>query len=352
MIWFDGRISSLQNLSTTAGPNSRPANVDGRKIFAAASIFLVVASVLLAGLSPVLFSVAIVVVFGAPHNWVEFRYVLSRLPSRLGPFRGFFLTSFIGAILLCITEIVMMFLVQENAISVALARQLVLIWNEFLILWIFALSFSRYPKSLKETALIGGSLTAIMTEPGSLPPQVFTLAIVYVHPAVGLWIFERELRRTRKSWLKTYHLCMLTVPAAVLLLIFWLSGTTYDAAYARSLSELSGNVGTNLFKSASPAVLLAVYGFLQMVHYGVWVFAMPLATRSWERWRFDRLPALKNRLIVRTLCGYVFGLGAVALCAFWVGFKLDYASTMNLYVFLSTLHVLAEVPFMFWMCDS
>lgn len=64
--------------------------------FAAGFVALVVASAVFAGAVPVAFSIATVFLFAGPHNWLEARYVLGRLPARFGKLRGFFLLSAAG----------------------------------------------------------------------------------------------------------------------------------------------------------------------------------------------------------------------------------------------------------------
>src|ERR1700733_1746287 len=53
---------------------------------------------LLAGWMPLRFSIVTVFLFAGPHNWLEFRYFLTRLPARWGRLRGFFLLAFAGMI--------------------------------------------------------------------------------------------------------------------------------------------------------------------------------------------------------------------------------------------------------------
>jgi glycerol-3-phosphate dehydrogenase (NAD(P)+) len=63
---------------------------------AAATIALMAGAALLAGWAPLGFSIVTVFLFAGPHNWVELRYFLSRMPGRWGKLRGFFLFSFGG----------------------------------------------------------------------------------------------------------------------------------------------------------------------------------------------------------------------------------------------------------------
>src|SRR5262249_52194102 len=53
-----------------------------------------------AGWAPVQFSIATVFLFAGPHNWIEARYFLARLPGRWGRSRPFFALSIGGALAL------------------------------------------------------------------------------------------------------------------------------------------------------------------------------------------------------------------------------------------------------------
>jgi hypothetical protein len=41
------------------------------------------AAAMISACAPIALSMAIVFLFAGPHNWIEFRYFLSRLPARL-----------------------------------------------------------------------------------------------------------------------------------------------------------------------------------------------------------------------------------------------------------------------------
>src|SRR5207248_8121144 len=59
---------------------------------------LAAGAAVLAGGFPIGFSIATVFLFAGPHNWLEARYVLGRLPARVGKLRGFFLLSAAGIV--------------------------------------------------------------------------------------------------------------------------------------------------------------------------------------------------------------------------------------------------------------
>lgn len=63
------------------------------RVFAIVTLALMAAAALLAGWAPLGFSIVTVFLFAGPHNWIELRYFMARLPGRLGPLRGFFIVA-------------------------------------------------------------------------------------------------------------------------------------------------------------------------------------------------------------------------------------------------------------------
>src|SRR5262245_37855787 len=69
-------------------------------VFAAAATAVIAASCLLAGFAPLGFSIVTVFLFAGPHNWLEARYMLTRMPARWGPLTAYFTTGIAGVLLL------------------------------------------------------------------------------------------------------------------------------------------------------------------------------------------------------------------------------------------------------------
>src|SRR5262245_53945882 len=82
-------------LDSSSWGRSEPSSA---RTFAAITLGLAVAAAILAGWVPLGFSIVTVFLFAGPHNWIEFRYFLSRMPARWGRLRGFFLLG-IGGVL-------------------------------------------------------------------------------------------------------------------------------------------------------------------------------------------------------------------------------------------------------------
>src|ERR1051326_6434166 len=64
--------------------------------FAGVTLGLAALSAMMAGWAPLGFSIVTVFLFAGPHNWIELRYFMARMPARWGRLRGFFLFAFVG----------------------------------------------------------------------------------------------------------------------------------------------------------------------------------------------------------------------------------------------------------------
>jgi len=313
-----------------------------REVFSAASIIVIVACAVFAATAPTKASLIAFALFGGLHNFVEIRYFLSRFPSRLGPLKPFFITSVIGVSLLFTLELATIVLVRMRIISSHSLNPLWLIWNELLILWILALSAMRYRDSIRQI-LPGNIMIALLASVGNLlSPYLFTLSISYVHPLIGLWIMDRELLRSRKDWVNQYRCALMLVPVSAGCVVWWLQG-----------HSISGGIfGAPAFASAGSPMFVGLFAFLQMVHYGVWIFAIPIASQSWKRWRLESLAVLRGRPSLRRLAAMAICLGMLAVAVFWMGCAIDPQTTNEVYATIAIFHILAEVPLLFFMCES
>jgi hypothetical protein len=80
-----------------------------------------------------------------------------------------------------------------------------------------------------------------------------------------------------------------------------------------------------------------VHLFLEMLHYGVWIFALPLLGPKF--WDFKTAPKRSPRMML-----LIAGIAAVAIL--WLGFATNYTETRDLYFTIAMAHVLAEAPFL------
>jgi hypothetical protein len=183
-----------------------------------------------------------------------------------------------------------------------------------------------------------------------LAPEVFSLAIVYLHPLVALWFMDRHLARNRPAWLKSYRRVLVLIPFALALIVWRL-------AHVPSLPDNNGlfwritqHSGAELLPAVSSHMLVTVHLFLEILHYAVWLVALPLIGRSVgdsrRIWQLESIPVARHQRGFPTLIGGLLVLGVTAVVLLWVGFSVDYATTRDIYFTLAIAHVLAEAPFL------
>jgi hypothetical protein len=88
-----------------------------------------------------------------------------------------------------------------------------------------------------------------------------------------------------------------------------------------------------------------------MLHYGVWVLAIPLATAAFSRrrWRPENLPVAQKSKRMQYAVASLFLISSLLLLALWGGFIADYSATRDLYFTVAVFHILAEIPFLLWL---
>src|SRR6201999_3130611 len=100
------------------------------------------------------------------------------------------------------------------------------LWNTLLLLWIATLVWLRGKQKSGRNWSWAFPVAFAICAANWLAPEIFSLALVYLHPLVALWFLDRHLRRTRPEWLRAYHRCLALLPL-LLIAIFWkLGGAT------------------------------------------------------------------------------------------------------------------------------
>jgi hypothetical protein len=127
------------------------------------------------------------------------------------------------------------------------------------------------------------------------------------------------------------------LPFVLGVMIWRLSQTTPLADDNGLFWRITQHSGAQLLPQLSSHMLVSVHLFLEMLHYGVWILALPLlAPRFWDF-------GLKPKGFPRPAL-LVVGLLVVGIL--WVGFATDYTQTRDLYFTIAIAHVLAEAPFL------
>jgi hypothetical protein len=341
-------MERAENISMAVWPKTRAGertHVTAR-VFAAILIGSACLSASLASWLPLQASIITVFLFAGPHNWFELRYFLMRLPAKFGRSRNFFLVAFTGIGLLTVAYVSLPALYYANFWSGANWPTTIAIWNTCMLLWIAGLIILRGRQSYRRDWSWVMPIVFTLCALNWLAPELFSLAIVYAHPLVALWFLDRHLRRTKPEWLPTYRRCLLLLPIFIIVMGWQLARTTSLADDNGLFWRITQHAGAQLLPNVSSHLLVSMHVFLEMLHYGVWIIALPLIGATGAIWNVKTIPIANHsrgfpRLVRAILIG---GLFVVAIL--WFGFSANYALTRDLYFAVAMAHVLAEAPFL------
>ena len=174
-------------------------------------------------------------------------------------------------------------------------------------------------------------------------PFLWDQGIVYAHPLVAFWVLDRELRRHRPQWRPAYHLCLCCVPL-LLGLLWWRLADTPSLPGNDALSvRIAQHAGADVLQGISTHLLVATHTFLEMLHYAIWVVAIPVVA---VRWNLRAVPLARRSPGWRRAVLGLLGVGIVGVLLLWGCFLANYPLTRDVYFTVALLHVLAEVPFL------
>ena len=341
-------MERVENISNAAWPRatSRTRPRVSARSFAVILIASAVLSAAFASLLPLQASILTVFLFAGPHNWFELRYFLMRLPVRFGRSRNFFIVAFAGIGALTLGYVALPGLYYANVWSGANWPTAIATWNTLMILWIGALVLMRARQKTNRDWFWIVPIALALSAVNWMSPELFSLAIVYAHPLVALWFLDRHIRRTKPEWLATYRRCLMFLPLLLGGMLWQLSRTTSLADDNGLFWRITQHAGAELLPNISSHMLVSTHVFLEMLHYGVWIVALPLIGASGAIWNVKTIPAANHsrgfpKLIAALL---IFSLGVVAIL--WMGFSLNYSATRDVYFTIAIAHVLAEAPFL------
>ena len=279
--------------------------------FAAAMLTLVAAAAVLAGWFPLGFSIVIVFLFAGPHNWLEARYFMTRMPARWGRLRGFFTLGIAGVVGLTAGMVALPTLAAALGDDLETWRFLLAVWNSTLVLWAATLAAIRRGQNpRRQWAWLWPAAFGLITL-AWLWPVGWGIGLVYLHPLVALAFFDAEITRRRPDLRATWRWCLLAVPVAIVFLA-WRLGDAADLAGTDVLTaQITRHAGGGVVPHVSTHFLVAAHTFLEMLHYGIWCAAVSRlaggadgragrrrARRGGALGRVpDRLPAHPQRLL-------------------------------------------------------
>lgn len=313
---------------------------------AAGMLVLALAAALLAGWVPIIFSIVTVFLFAGPHNWLEARYFLSRLPARWGRLTPFFAFAFAGMFGLTAGAIALPWIGESLRLDDRGWQTAVAVWNSLLILWVAILIQMRMRQNPRRDWGWTLPVAFLLLAVNWMVPRWVSMALVYIHPLMALWLLDRELRRTRPEWRPVYHSCLLAVPLLLAALYAKLHNAPTLACDEALCGAITQHAGDGIFSGISNHFLVAAHTFLEMIHYGVWVIVIPLIGLRSAPWKLDNVPMARRGPAWRFGIIGLLLLGLAVALVLWLGFGADYVTTRYVYFQIALLHVLAEVPFL------
>jgi hypothetical protein len=341
-------LERTANIPLAAWSNAQPADRTrvSAKFFAVVLVASACLSAAFASWLPLQFSIVTVFLFAGPHNWFELRYFLMRLPARFGRSRNFFAVAFAGIFVLTVAYVSLPALYYTNLWSGDNWPSAIATWNTLLLLWLGALVLLRGKQNSRRDWSWALPVVFALCALNWLAPELFSLAIVYIHPLVALWFLDRHLRRTRPEWLRTYHRCLILLPLLIVGML-WQLGRTSSLVDDNGLFwRITQHAGANLLPNVSSHMLVSVHVFLEMLHYGVWIIALPLIGATGAVWNVKTIPLARRPRGFPKLIGAVLVCSLFVVALLWMGFSVNYAATRDVYFAVAIAHVMAEAPFL------
>ena len=335
----------MSSASPILSPTVRAVRVPGLA-FAVAFAGIAVGAAVLSGMLPVEFSILIVFAFAGPHNWFEARYILGRLPARVGRLRGFFLLSALGIVGLTASYPALPYFAEWSpALSIG---SVVALWNTAFLFWIATLVRMRANTNPRFDGGWVWPAAFLLTAGVWLNPIVLNIALVYLHPVLALVLLDRELGRSHPAWRPAYRVALLIVPAC-LGVLWWRLAAAPDLPGADPLNltlKIADHAGATFLQDVSTHFLVAAHTFLEMVHYAAWVVLIPLIGLRSRPWDLRTIPAARRNASWAHGVRLVLLAGVAIVLLLWICFSLDYGTTRSVYFTVAMLHVLAEIPFL------
>ncbi len=337
-------MQRIANLDQVAWHPTAPAVPNGN--FLVGIIACCCISAALAIWIPLQFSVVTVFLFAGPHNWFELRYFLMRLPARFGRSRNFFICAFGGIFVLSLSYLSMPALYYTRLWSGNNWTMMLGSWNSFLLLWTAVLIWLRGRQGRGGNWTWGFPAAFALASLNWLGPELFSMAIVYLHPMVAFWFLDRHLRRVRPQWLRSYRRCLALLPIVILAMCLQLAQRPSLAADNGLAWRITQHAGAQLLPNISSHLLVSVHLFLEMLHYVVWLVALSFIGSRGPLWELKTIPLYRHpRGFPRLICAVLI-VSLLLVVALWSGLAFNYAATRDLYFAVAITHVLAEVPFL------
>lgn len=330
-----------------SAPRSRrlaPAARDAR-IFFAICLAIIAMAATLAAAFPIGFSIATVFCFAGPHNWFEARYFLRRMPGRFGPLAGYFAWGIGGVLALAAGFVGLVSIADRIGPGVEVRYSLLALWCTIFTLWVAWMAHLRSRINPVRDSSWVWPAACFLIALAWIAPLSWALVLVYLHPLVALFLLDREIGRMRPGWRTAYRASLGCAALGLLAIVSQLYASPPLAEADPLAWRITHHAGAGILTSVSSHLLVAAHTYLEMLHYAVWLLAIPALCFTQRAWQVDELP-LARRPAWRAAIQGLLITGLAVVVILWVGFTWDYAFARDVYFAVATVHVLAEIPFL------
>jgi hypothetical protein len=316
------------------------------QVFLIAFVSLCAIAAAAIGAFPLQMSIATIFVFAGVHNFMEFRYFAARMPLRWGRSRLFYSVGIGGVVILAAAYLVLYFSSGNWLWSLNSWTVLTATWNTAFVLWLgihFYLRGRQRPKSDWAWAFPAALFLAALAW---LVPQYWSLSLVYLHPLIAMWFLDRQIRRTKPEWLRTYHYCLGSIPIFLLILWSLLAGQPNLPDGTNLFWRITQHAGSEILPGLSSYLLVATHVFLETIHYAIWILLIPLVDFRAVPWKIKEIALFANKRGFPKLVLAGLAVSVILVLVLWNGFAIDYTTTRDVYFAFAMAHVLAEFPFL------
>lgn len=320
--------------------------IGSAQIFAGGFLAFCALAAILIGFSPLQASILTIFLFAGVHNFMEFRYFLARMPVRWGRSKFFYCFGIGGVIVLTAIYLTIYFAGNNWLWGLTNWQITVSGWNTLFILWLGTLFYLRGRQKPQTDWTLAIAFAFFLAALAWLVPNYWALSLVYLHPLIALWFLERQMRRTRREWLRAYHFCLAAIPFFLIFLYAAFARAPHLSTETNLFWRITQHAGSEILPNISTHFLVAAHVFLETIHYSVWILLIPLVDKRAVPWKIREIPFFANEKGFPKMVFGVLIIGFLLVLILWGGFSIDYETTRDVYFALAVAHVLAEFPFL------
>ncbi|REJ75610.1 MAG: hypothetical protein DWQ47_09065 [Acidobacteria bacterium] len=327
-------------------PKDISREVGARLLLVAGSVgFCAAAAIAIAGF-PLQASILTIFLFAGVHNFMEFRYFLAKMPLVWGRSAVYYSVAITGTVFLTVGYLYLYFFGGNWLWSIVSWQTSVSAWNSMFVLWVGILFWLRARQKQRADGMPAMAIAFFAAGLAWFVPAYWSLALVYVHPLIAFWFLERQIRRSRREWLRAYHLFLATITLFIIGLWAALASRPDLSNETALFWRIIQHAGGGILAGVSTHFLVATHVFLETLHYAAWIVLIPLVDRRAIPWRFSSIPLFANKRGYPKMVAFGVAVSALLVVILWAGFSIDYATTRDIYFAFAIAHVLAEFPFL------